>query len=264
MNKSSNITDKQQDILKLLYCFRFLKRSQIQQLLNHKDYKTINLWLKDLIEKEYIQKRDIKFPYKIAYHLAPNGISYFKKELEYESKLLQKYYREQDRSLSFISSSLLTADIYLDLKNRDSGRVNFKVYVKSDYPSHEYADFLLALKPNAYITQTTIDQEKEYFIEVICHQPKERLRQRIKNYLYAFQGREWEEETDRGFPTILIICPSEELLNYVKSYTKRKLSQFDEARPTIHLATIEKVSQAGITGDVWNSLNRRKHEHRVD
>jgi len=254
MNKSSNITDKQQDILKLLYRFRFLKRSQIQQLLNHKDYKTINLWLKDLIEKEYIQKRDIKFPFKVAYHLAPNGISYFKKELEYESKLLQKYYREQDRSLSFISSSLLIAGIYLDLKNKDSKNAKFKVYIKSDYPKYEYADFLLALKPNAHITQTAKDKEKEYFIEVICHQPKERLRQRIKNYLYSFQGREWEEEADRDFPTILIFCQSEELLDYIKTYTKRKLAQFDEARPIIHLTTIEKVSQSGITGDIWTKL----------
>lgn len=254
MNKSSNTTDKQQDILKLLYRFRFLKRSQIQRLLNHKDYKTINLWLKDLIEKEYIQKRDIKFPYKIAYHLAPKGISYFKKELEYESKLLQKYYREQDRSLSFISSSLLIADIYLDLKNRDSEKVKFKVYIKSDYPSHKYADFLLTLKPSAYISQNTADDEKEYFVEIVSHQPKERLRQRIKNYLYSFQGTEWEEETDRDFPTILIICPSEELFDYIKSYTKRKLYRFDETRPIIHLVTIEKVSQAGITGDIWEEI----------
>lgn len=254
MNKSSNITDKQQNILKILYRFRFLKRSQIQQLLNHKDYKTINLWLKDLIEKEYIQKRDIKFPYKIAYHLAPNGISHFKKELKYDNKLLQKYYREQDRSLSFISSSLLIADIYLDLKIRENEKVKFKVYIKSDYPSHKYADFLLTLKPHAYITQTTLDQEKEYFVEIVSHQPKERLRQRIKNYLYSFQGREWEEETDRDFPTILIICPSEELLEYIKGYTKRKLSQFDETRPTIHLSTIEKVSQTGITGDIWEEI----------
>lgn len=254
MKKSSNITDKQQDILKLLYCFRFLKRSQIQQLLNHKDYKTINLWLKDLIEKEYIQKRDIKFPYKIAYHLAPNGISYFRKELKHESKLLQKYYREQDRSLSFISSSLLIADIYLDLKNRDSDNAKFKVYIKSDYPSHKYADFLLALKPSAYIVQNAKGDEKQYFVETLSHQPKERLRQRIKNYLYSFQGREWEEETDREFPTILIICPSDELLNYIKSYTKRKLARLDETRPIIHLTTIVKVNQTGITGDIWEEI----------
>jgi hypothetical protein len=254
MNKLSNITDKQQDILKLLYCFRFLKRSQIQQLLNHKDYKTVNLWLKDLIEKEYIQKRDIKFPYKIAYHLAPNGINYFKKDLEYESKLLQKYYREQDRSLSFISSSLLISDIYLDLKSRDNEKVKFKVYIKSDYTSHDNADFLLALKPSAYISQTTVYEAKEYFVELISDQPKERLRQRIKNYLYFYQGMEWQEETGNEFPTILFICPSKEVLEHVKSYTKRKLCQFDEARPIIHMTTKEQINRTGITGDIWEEI----------
>jgi hypothetical protein len=45
------------------------------------------------------------------------------------------------------------------------------------------------------------------------------------------------------------------LLDYIKPYTKRKLAQFDEERPIIHLATIEKVSQAGITGDIWIEIN---------
>lgn len=264
MNKSSNITDKQQDILKLLYRFRFLKRSQIQQLLNHKDYKTINLWLKDLIKKEYIQKRDIKSKYKLAYHLAPSGISYLKNVLKYESGLMQKYYREQDRSLSFITTNLLVADIYLDLKTGNCQKVKFKVYVKSDYPDHEYSDLLLSLKPHAHITQTILDQEKEYFIEAISYQPKERLRQRIKNYLYFFQGMEWQEETERDFPTILIICPSEELLDYIKNYTKRKLYQFDEIHPIMQLTTIEQINQAGITGDIWNSINHRNHEYQDD
>ncbi|OQB05438.1 MAG: hypothetical protein BWY19_01020 [bacterium ADurb.Bin212] len=254
MNKSSNITDKQQEILKLLYRFRFLKRSQIQQLLNHKDYKTINLWLKDLIEKEYIQKRDIKFPYKIAYHLALSGISYFKKELKLDAKLLQKYYREQDRSLSFISSCLLIADIFLDLQNRSNQNVNFKVYTKSDYSSHEYGDLLLTLKPHIFITQITANKTKEYFVEIIGFQPKERLRQRIKNYLYFYQGMEWQEETDKDFPTTLIIYPNDEVLDYIKSYTKRKLYQFDETRPIIQLTTREQVNQAGITGDVWKEI----------
>lgn len=254
MNKSSNITDKQKAIIKLLYRFRFLKRSQIQKLLNHKDYKTINTWLKDLIEKEYIQTRKIRHPYKVAYSLDSNGINYLKQNLKYDAKLLQKYYRERERSLSFIVDNLLIADIYSDLSGRDSQKAKFEIIIKSDYPSHIYSDLLLALKPHAYITQTTVEEKKEYFVEIISDQPKERLRQRIKNYLYFYQGMEWQEETGRDFPTNLFICPSDELLDYIKTYTKRKLFQFDEARPTIHLASIEKVSQTGITGDVWTEI----------
>ena len=47
------ITPKQQEIPKLIYKFRFLNRIQIQTLLNHKDKRRINSWLKDLSEKEY-------------------------------------------------------------------------------------------------------------------------------------------------------------------------------------------------------------------
>ena len=46
------IAAKQQEIPKLIYKFRFLNRIQIQTLLNHKDKRRINSWLKDLSEKE--------------------------------------------------------------------------------------------------------------------------------------------------------------------------------------------------------------------
>lgn len=241
-------------IILLLYRFRFLKRSQIQKLLNHKDYKTINIWLKELIEKEYIQTRKIRHPYKVAYSLDSNGINYLKQNLKYDTKLLQKYYRERERSLSFITDNLLIADIYLDLTGRGNKKAKFDIRIKSDYTNHESSDLLLALKPHAYIAQTTVNEAKEYFIELISDQPHERLRQRIKNYLYFYQGMEWQEETGRDFPTILTICPSEELLEYIKSYTARKLYQFDEVRPTIHLTTKEKISQTGITGDIWKEI----------
>jgi len=45
------ITPQQQQILSLLYHFRFLDRSQIQKFMNHKNHKRILLWLNDLNEK---------------------------------------------------------------------------------------------------------------------------------------------------------------------------------------------------------------------
>ena len=48
------ITRKQREILDLIYSHRFLTRIQIQAFLKHKDKKTINLWLKDLRSKNYI------------------------------------------------------------------------------------------------------------------------------------------------------------------------------------------------------------------
>ncbi len=49
------ITAKQQDILKLLYRYRFVDRIQIQALMRHKDKRRIGAWLKDLRDKDYIE-----------------------------------------------------------------------------------------------------------------------------------------------------------------------------------------------------------------
>ena len=55
MTELPKLTKKQQEILRLLYNFRFLNRIQIQALLKHKDPKTINLWLRDLRAKGYVE-----------------------------------------------------------------------------------------------------------------------------------------------------------------------------------------------------------------
>ena len=45
--KLPKLTPKQQNILVLLYQYRFLNRIQIQTLMGHKDYRRINAWLAD-------------------------------------------------------------------------------------------------------------------------------------------------------------------------------------------------------------------------
>ena len=55
MNTLSKLTNKQKEILKLIYQYRFLNRIQIQALMGHKDYKTINVWLKDLRQNGYVE-----------------------------------------------------------------------------------------------------------------------------------------------------------------------------------------------------------------
>ncbi len=55
MTDLPKLTKKQQEILRLLYSFRFLNRIQIQAFLCHKDPKTINLWLRDLRAKGYVE-----------------------------------------------------------------------------------------------------------------------------------------------------------------------------------------------------------------
>ena len=52
--KPLKITNKQEEILWLLYTYRFLNRIQIQALMGHKGKRRIAEWLKDLRDKEYV------------------------------------------------------------------------------------------------------------------------------------------------------------------------------------------------------------------
>src|SRR3990167_796735 len=101
------ITQKQKEIINLLYTHRFLTRIQIQALLKHKDKKTINLWLKDLRAKEYINwiynKDHFAEKTKPAiYYLGINGLRHLQSIDFHSSQEIRKRYRENERSQTFI------------------------------------------------------------------------------------------------------------------------------------------------------------------
>src|SRR5260221_10807723 len=54
------ITSKEKQLLFYIYQFRFLNTNQLQKLLNHKNPKRIQQWLKDLKDKGYIQRQEYK------------------------------------------------------------------------------------------------------------------------------------------------------------------------------------------------------------
>jgi hypothetical protein len=82
MTELLKLTKKQQEILRLLYSFRFLNRIQVQAFLRHKDHKTINLWLRDLRAKGYVEWiHSTHFAEKTKsaiYYLALNGVRYLR------------------------------------------------------------------------------------------------------------------------------------------------------------------------------------------
>jgi predicted RNase H-related nuclease YkuK (DUF458 family) len=147
-----NITKKQKEIIYLLLKFRFLNRAQIQQFLKHNDRRATNDLLNDLTAKEIIGRIYTNtFPEKIkpaTYYLAKGAIKFLKAE-GIEDKLSRKLYYETERSQSFMSRSILLADIYLDLSNRKEAQ--FNMTLASDYPSHKYSELLEDLLPHSLI-----------------------------------------------------------------------------------------------------------------
>jgi hypothetical protein len=60
MSQTDKLTPKQKEILVFLYRFRFLNRHHIQQILNHKDHRRINTWLKYLSKKNFLGRIYLK------------------------------------------------------------------------------------------------------------------------------------------------------------------------------------------------------------
>jgi hypothetical protein len=90
--------------------------------LNHKDKKTINLWLRDLKEKQYFEWiYSTHFAEKTkpaVYHIGLNGVRWLKQQMYIDEKVgseyylyppdeVRKRYREADRSQAYIDRCLL-------------------------------------------------------------------------------------------------------------------------------------------------------------
>ena len=185
------ITKKQQEILILLHQFRFLNRVQIQALLKHKNKKTINLWLPDLTNKQYIGRiYSNRIPEKMkpaVYYLVLGGISYLK-TIGYQSVELQKLYRQKDRSENFIGKHILIADIWLDLQNKSDGKIKYMAATASDITDPDYKyHFLAEPGPDLVFVKDSKGTKQYYLLEIIEPTlPMYSIRKKIRNYFDFF------------------------------------------------------------------------------
>lgn len=222
------ITNKQQEILSLLHRFRFLNRIQIQTFLNHKDYKTINLWLKDLTDKKYItrnyestfQGRTIQ----ARYNLAINGIRYLKTLSTVEKQSLRKFYRESFTSDKFKERCMLIADLYAGLVKKYGQEITF--FTQSDYPTD---GVIRDVMPTFGFIRKKGKRKVVYICELFNEkQPRYFIRSRITKFIDFF-----EDEPDTR---IIFVCPSETMAKFVDKFTKRTLE--DKSVDTIQFKSM--------------------------
>lgn len=190
MTALPKLTKKQQEILKLLYRFRFLNRIQIQAFLGHKDPKTINLWLRDLRAKGYVEWiYSTHFAEKTkpaVYYLGLNGVRYLRTLTRtshdedgetvaspaYPPEELRKRYKEPARSQTYIDRCVLIANCCITLERADTENEAEGKKLRFYYQTE--ADYLL---------------ERSY-------------------YQLDEEDITWKEQTDtEKLPIILFVCP---------------------------------------------------------
>ncbi len=255
-------TPKQQEIVKLHYRFRFLNSNQIQKFLNHKNKKTINTWLPDLVQKGYLQR--IYDPYTFGkntlpavYYTGLNGIRWLRTQNDTDPGVLRKLYRDKNSSENFKNQCMLLADLYLTLRGQSINGVEYGFSTQSDFahtssPFH----FLKELDPSICFMKQTKDKKIYYLLEVPEPTlPRYSLRKRLRTYVDFFFSNEWENNIKDPFPVILFICPTKSDLIYSKRYTKTLLEENQQPEDLhIRFATVEEVKKYGVTREIWEEV----------
>lgn len=261
MAELAKITKKQQAILKLLYRFRFLNRIQIQALMGHKDPKTINLWLRDLRAKGYVEWiYSTHFAEKTkpaVYYLALNGVRHLRTLTRsvkdggnitivptYPPEELRKRYKEPTRSQTYIDCCILIADFCITLeqantKNESEGKkLRFYYQTEADYLlESSYYHFVLdseLIQPSLLFCKDRLDDEgkettlESYILEVFDPTlPRYRIKKRLGDYVNYLDEEDatWQEQTDTKKPPILLfVCPRTSDLIYAKRKTRKLIA----------------------------------------
>lgn len=251
-------TNKQKGIINLIYKHRYLNRIQIQTLLNHKNKKNINTWLKDLTHKQYLNRiysNTIGNNTKPAiYYAGINAIRYYKTKEGFSAAYLKNLYRDNERSQNFIDEQILLADICLDLLSiNNKGEIHYEFVTAADVTSNHKYMFMEDLSPQLIFTKKTRTEFLQYILVLLDDSlPKYMIKKKLKNYIEFFFTNEWEENTEKPFPTILFACQTKALLIFAKKTTKFLLEEYQNPNELmLWFGLFEDIKECGIDAEIW-------------
>lgn len=254
------ITQKQHEIIQLLYRYRFLNRTQIQQLLGHKDKRRIISWLKDLREKLYIDWHydATNFMTKsrpAVYFLSLNAIRLLNTQETSRRGELRKRYNETSRTQMFVDKCLLIADCCIALRGSSNNHSAYTWVLRSDYadPASNY-NFLTGLKPQLFFTKHRGESSTNYILESFEQTlPRYQMRKRIID-LVSYIAEDWDEYNGPP-PIALLICATKADFMYAKRRIELLL---EENTVYIRLTTLDKICASGIASMIWEEISQRQ------
>ena len=234
--KHSAITKSQANILTLLYGYRFLSRNQIQAFLGHANKSKINKWLRDLYNKGYLSrsfKNTLGENTKPAVYCCSLGAIRHFKTTDYASEqVIKRLYQDPRRTTSFITSSLVLADIALQLENATNKTLRFEFATSNIYSHPESrAHFLVdeRLYPAAVIIKAEGAVYTPYLIEMVPYGlPPSRLYGIINAYLDLYFASGWENHMGLTFPKIFFACATTRQLQDAYNFANMQLQDAED------------------------------------
>jgi hypothetical protein len=228
--------------------------------MSHKDPKTINLWLRDLRAKGYVEWiYSTHFAEKTKpaiYYLSLNGVRHLRALTRtgedkdgkaivlpvYPPEELRKRYKEPTRSQTYIDRCILVAECCIALeqtntKSETGGKkLHFYYQTEADYLlDRSYYHFILEselIQPSLVFCKDKLNNEgneevtlKSYLLEIFDPTlPRYRMKKRLGDYIKYLddESDEWQERTNtEKLPVVLFVCPRTTDLIYAKRRTRK-------------------------------------------
>lgn len=248
MTKTSlaKITRRQQQILTLIYKYRYLNRVQIQTFMGHKDKQPINAWLRDLKSKGYLKWRNyetIEERNKPAVYFSGLGAIAFYKTLDYaDQKVIKRLYREDSRSRAFMEKSMLIADIAIEIsKHTEWGTYQTRTQslpIKRSSPLYNL-QYFYGLYPDLIWSN---DNDIIHYIVFVIQGtlPRFKLKSMIEEMKKA------QDDKSEIFPWFAIICASQQQLKVAKNLASKIFDHDDSYEMFFTLRTANNVKKYGL------------------
>lgn len=219
------ITSRQKDILLLLYKYRFLSRTLLQKFLNHKDYKTINMWLRDLVGKDLVGCiKDETFqgrnkPY--IYYLRPKSKKILLALPNIPPETLDRTYQEHRRSESFVQHQMTIASLYFYFNEKVTDKGSYEFYTQTDLMSNEEWE---EVKLDARILIKEPEEVQHFLLTLFKDKtPRYSIKAQVKRMAALHDELSWGEES----PMILMLCPTTSMNKFVKWCVPRIKEELD-------------------------------------
>lgn len=253
MLKLPKITNKQITLLYFLYKFYFLNTNQFQKLCHHKNPKTVQKWLKNLRDKEYIKIHKIIENKFIAntqptiYYLTKLARQKLKNDEKCDLVILNRVYQKKPLSNEFVKNCILVADIYLNLASQMANGEKLHFSTKTNLKGFDYFPSPL---PDAYIAIKTPQKNRRSFLIIINPKiPWRVIDQRMIDYVaYSYNNR-WGDYSPDPLPSFLIICPN----GGTKKHLYKIISN-ETPNTSFYLTTKDTIQEFGFKGDVWEKV----------
>ena len=277
------ITEKQKEIMDMMWQFRFMNRHQIQKMFNYKDPRRLNEWLRDLVNKGYLGRiyshKLLENTKPSVYYLMNNGIILHRyRQFDYdeaEAKDMKKYYEDKKASEVFIQHNIAVCHIYQQFMD-----LNDKTWEYEGWAKNEMWASQLKSKPmddeyseRSYLPDLQITKSKKpeydtwYQINVELYDPQipwYAIEGKVRKYFEMYTSENITAfQKDPVMPmTIMLIFSNNMKLHHTRRFIEEQLYEYDDTEDlTFKLTTYEKVIEHGVGDEkIWKTVGQNEED----